>query len=244
MNMGDASSSVGLQQTPTCQNAKIYGLILNAQTTTATLLASTNSLDHRLPNPTCATNTNQINHRQLRRVPQRQRAIERPLIPIDMCHTIYTFSKVTPTCPHLDISDDVKQFPPCICNAVRASIKLPRACNACVRYSAPGFRQKHKKMVNMQIDRFRRLCLPWAEIHRLVPRWKRVVGLGIKVSKDWAESDEEDDGEKIVLDEAEQAAIMEAIEDDSATQMHGTAQEQGSDQDKLGTGAPEARERS
>ncbi|KAJ6255959.1 hypothetical protein Dda_9250 [Drechslerella dactyloides] len=145
-----------------------------------------------------------------------------------MCHTIYTFAK----CLHIDISDDVKHFPPCICNTVRATVKLQRACNACVRYPTPTSRREHKKMVEMQVERFRRLGLPWAEVERLVPRWRRIIGLGKRLERDWAESDDEDDSGKILLDETKQVAILEAIEDESAVQIHSAAPNHLSRQDK------------
>ncbi|KAK6524068.1 hypothetical protein TWF694_005732 [Orbilia ellipsospora] len=109
-----------------------------------------------------------------------------------MCHQIYTFK----SCRHIDISDDTTSFPPCPCPKVRASHRLPRPCNACIRFSHPRFRKHHKRMIEMQITRFRGLKLSLSEIDKLVPQWKMVVGLGVKVARDWAESsDDGDDGD-------------------------------------------------
>ncbi|KAF3908863.1 hypothetical protein AA313_de0201658 [Arthrobotrys entomopaga] len=106
-----------------------------------------------------------------------------------MCHQIYTFQG----CPHIDISDDTSHFPPCACSKVHASHRLSRSCNACIRFSSPSFRKQHKKMVEMQIGRFRALKLSLSEIEKLVPQWKIIVGLGVKVARDWADSDDEVD---------------------------------------------------
>ncbi|KAF3908785.1 hypothetical protein ABW21_db0205582 [Orbilia brochopaga] len=98
-------------------------------------------------------------------------------------------------------------------------------------------------MVDMQIERFRRLGLPWGDVEKLVPRWKRVVGLGIKVARDWAESDDEDAGGGILLDETKQAAIMEAVEDDSATQIHSPVQTKSFPQGPPASKGPKPREK-
>ncbi|KAF3934793.1 hypothetical protein ABW20_dc0109494 [Dactylellina cionopaga] len=132
-----------------------------------------------------------------------------------MCHIIFTFYK----CSHIDVSDDAKHFPPCICNSVRATRQLPRACNACIRYSASSFHTKHKRMVEMQIERFRRLGINWAETEKFVPQWRRIVGLGIKVARDWAESSDDEDN-KIAIDEKKEIEILGTIEEESRIQNY------------------------
>ncbi|EPS45749.1 hypothetical protein H072_223 [Dactylellina haptotyla CBS 200.50] len=51
-------------------------------------------------------------------------------------------------------------------------------------------------MVEMQVERFRRLGLNRADVDKLIPQWRRIVGLGIRIARDWAESSDDGDSHK------------------------------------------------
>ncbi|KAK6519080.1 hypothetical protein TWF281_003768 [Arthrobotrys megalospora] len=122
-----------------------------------------------------------------------------------MCHKIYTFSK----CFHIDVSDDDKHFPPCICRRITGTCYLNRACNACIRYSSPNFALDHKRAVEFQFLRFRKLKLTPTQRWTYVPEWKKIVGLGVNLAKDWP-----DKKRGLVLDDFTEESILDALEDE------------------------------
>ncbi|RVD89394.1 uncharacterized protein DFL_000405 [Arthrobotrys flagrans] len=131
-----------------------------------------------------------------------------------MCHKIYTFSK----CYHIDVSDDVKHFPPCNCRRVRATHQLPRACNACIRFFSPAFPFEHKKAIEKQASRFKSLQLNHDEIRKYLPNWKKIVGVGTKILSDWP-----DGGRGSFYDGILDEKIFDAIEEEIVTLDDGSA---------------------